>query len=681
MTDQIVIRRREFLGMAAVAAGIAGLHDMTMGAAWAGTKAPEKLGARLVGKLEGPELILDPAKWPKTFKEAPMLAELVKAGKLPPVEQRVPAEPLVIKPLHSIGKYGGTLRRGFTGPGDNECGNRLMCYDKPVFVDYTGFKVVPCVAKGWKVEDGGRTIILYLRKGHKWSDGQPFTADDWMFWFQDVYQDKELVPIPTPEFSINNKPGRLEKVDDFAVAFKFEDPFYLFLDLLSGFTQIGAGQALGGRDGQLMGPYAPAHYLKQFLPKYSSVDQLNTKAKEAGFDNWAKLFKNKYNYAYNTELPVIAPWKVVSPINKPVWSMERNPYFYEVDTEGNQLPYIDRAVLTLAENLEVLNLRAVAGEFDYQERHTSLAKLPVLLENQKKGDYSVRLDPGKGADAAIHFNMSYEGDPEVVKWINNKDFRHALSMGLERDQFNEIFCLGMGEVRSLAPADGLPCSLPKEWATKWVKYEPKRANQLLDKIGLSKKDTEGYRLRTDGKGRLRIELLCAGGQQTFPQQMEMAKEHWKKVGVWADVKELERSAAFARIHSNDYQIFIWSAAGAEILPVFPTNLAPVTTIYTWTGPLYGKWYASGGKAGKKPTSSEMLRFMDLWTKAPGVPREEFIKIHQEEQWSMPTTALSPANLGVRVVKNTLGNTPAQQANVQSARTPGSSHLETFFFKS
>src|SRR5439155_1002795 len=142
----------------------------------------------------------------------------------------------------------------------------------------------------------------------------------------------------------------------------------------------------------------------------------------------------------NNELPVMTPWKTVSAINTPTWSMERNPYFWAVDTAGNQLPYIDRITMTLAENTEVANLRAIAGEYDIQERHMGLAKLPVFLENAKKGNYTVHLDPAlNGSDATIHIGNSYEGDPEIAKLLKNKDFRHAPSLGIDRDQLNDAF--------------------------------------------------------------------------------------------------------------------------------------------------------------------------------------------------------------------------------------------------
>ena len=195
------LTRREFLELATVTAAGVALPNSVVGAAQAPAappqppKAPAKLGAQLIGKLEGPEIIRDPAKFPKTFKEAPMLAELVKAGKLPPVEQRLP-EPtdlMVVKPLKEIGKYGGRWRRGFTGPADNENGNRIVSTDKILMFDYTGNKVTPSLVKDWRQSDDGKVTAIFLRKGLKWSDGQPFTADDFLFWYEDIYQKKDLV--------------------------------------------------------------------------------------------------------------------------------------------------------------------------------------------------------------------------------------------------------------------------------------------------------------------------------------------------------------------------------------------------------------------------------------------------------------------------------------------------------
>ena len=436
--------------------GLVGTLAMSAGEALAQT-APAKIGSSLIGKLEGPEIILDAKAFPKTFKEAPILDAQVKAGKLPAVDKRLPEQSqlFVVKPLQEIGKYGGNWRRAFTGPADHENGNRINSIDKILTFDYTGTKIIPSLARDWKVSDDGKTTTIYLRKGAKWSDGKPLTADDFMFWYEDIYLNKNIVPTPFFEFQINGKDGKMRKVDDYTVAFEFPEPYAFFVYQLAGSTGIGAGLATRGAFQNWGGAYAPAHYLKQFLPKYSSEEAANKKAKELGFDNWVSLLRNRYSWALNPELPVMTPWRTVSPINTPTWSMERNPYFWAVDTAGNQLPYIDRITMTLAENAEVANLRAIAGEYDIQERHMHLAKLPVFLENAKKGNYTVHLDPGlNGTDAAIHVGNSYEGDPEIAKLLRNKDFRHALALGIDRDQLNEAFWLGVGSPGSVAPAPG-----------------------------------------------------------------------------------------------------------------------------------------------------------------------------------------------------------------------------------
>jgi peptide/nickel transport system substrate-binding protein len=363
---------------------------------------------------------------------------LVKAGQIPPVAERIGQDPVVLKPVHSVGKYGGTWRRGFTGPADFWNGYR--CCSGPgtlLFWDYTGDTPVPNIAKGCELQDNGRTLILHLRRGMKWSDGYPFTADDFLFWYEDMYSNKELVPLPSSVMMVNGKPGELSKVDAYTVMFKFPEPYYMLPDVLAGSTPLG-GQSHQGLYG--MGGYAPAHYLKPFHPKYASKDDLDKMVKESKFDNWVRLFLFKNDWALNPELPVFSPWKTVFPINTPTWTLERNPYSTWVDTERNQLPYIDRVVLTLAENLEVLNLRAIAGEYDLQERHVDLGKVPVILENQQRGGYKFSLDPGDyGGDMIIKFNLSYAAATELAKWFNTADFRRALALGIDREQINETF--------------------------------------------------------------------------------------------------------------------------------------------------------------------------------------------------------------------------------------------------
>ncbi|HEY0417918.1 MAG TPA: ABC transporter substrate-binding protein, partial [Acetobacteraceae bacterium] len=485
----------------------------------------------LVGRLEGPAIITDPALLPKHFGEAPALAEQVRAGKLPPVEARIPAEPMVIQPLRETGKYGGTWRRGFIGPGDSENGNRLRSGDKLIFFDASGTKLAPSVAKGWEVSEDGKRTTIFLRRGMKWSDGAPFTADDFVFWYEDMLANRDIVAAPPPEFMAGGKVGRIVKLDETTVAFDFDTPYFLFIRLLAGDTLMGGGQSRLQSDGQSYGPYAPAHYLKQFLPKYSSAEVLNAQARSSGAQSWLDLFKQKSDWRLNRELPTLSAWVMTSPINTTQWVLERNPYFYAIDSAGNQLPYIDRIVLTLSENPDVINLRAIAGEYDYQERFIDLAKLPVLVENAKRSGYKVHLDPGfNGGDSVLFPNLTYKGDPEIARWLGNADFRRALSLGIDREQLNETFWLGLGTAGSAIPDPIMPESPGEAWRGKWSKYDPARANKMLDAIGLAKKDGEGFRLRGDNGQRLRIEVTVAQTlSPTWPQQMEMIAQHWRRI--------------------------------------------------------------------------------------------------------------------------------------------------------
>jgi len=676
-------------------AGLVLLGALAMGSgaavAQSATPASAKIGSSLIGKLQGPEIILDAKAFPKAFKEAPMLAEQVKAGKLPAVEKRLPeaSQLFVVKPLDQIGKYGGNWRRAFTGPADHENGNRINSADKILTFDYTGTRIIPSLARDWKVSDDGKTTTIYLRKGARWSDGKPFTADDFMFWYEDIYLNKNIVPTPFFEFQIDGKDGKMKKIDDYTVAFEFPEPYTYFVYQLAGSTAIGAGFATRGGFQNFGGAYAPAHYLKQFLPKYSSEEAANKKAKDLGFDSWVSLLKMKYSWALNNELPTMTPWKTVSPINTPTWSMERNPYFWAVDTAGNQLPYIDKITMTLAENTEVANLRAIAGEYDIQERHMHLSKLPVFLENAKKGNYTVHLDPGfNGSDVAIHIGNSYVADPEISKLLKNKDFRHALALGIDRDQLNEAFWLGVGSAGSVAPSPDTIYSPGPEWNKKWGVLDLKQANELLDKVGLTKKDADGYRLRTDGKGRLRLEMITVGGQFVpYTQVGEMIKQQWKKIGIDLDVKELERNLAFTRDNGSENQMITWANDGSEMLFLFPRHALPVDAAESHMGMAFAKWYASKGTAGTKPDDPEMIRAFDLFRNAFGMKEEDRIKagkeiwkIIVEQTWSIGTVGQSPAFMGVRLVKNNMGNVPERQVNAQHARTPHTSMPITFYFK-
>jgi peptide/nickel transport system substrate-binding protein len=658
-------------------------------AAEATSEGPPVMASNLVGTIEGPEIVTDPSQFPTSFNEAPMLAEMVANGELPPVEERLPeqSELLVIQPVHEIGQYGGTWRRGFTGPADDQNGHRVAGGDRLLFWHSTRFpEMVPNLAKDWEVGDEGRTITVFLRQGLKWSDGQPFTADDIMFWYEDIYLNDELVPVKSPYFSVNGKVGSLEKVDDFTIQFQFEDPNSLFVEVLGSSVNIFAGNAIQGRNG--MGGFAPKHYLQQFHPTYTDQAELDQMAADEGVDSWVTLFKNKNTWANNPELPVVTPWKTEVPATTENWVLVRNPYYYGVDTEGNQLPYIDTISMQLAENLEVLNLRAIAGEFDYQARHLSLANIPVFLENQEASGYTLHLDPAQhGADGAFMFNTSYQGDPEIAKWLATADFRRALSIAVDRDQINEIIFLGIGVPGSAVVAETSVYNPGPEYRSLWATYEPDKANQMLDELGLTEKDSEGYRLRTDNGERLVIEITTVPAFIQFTQMAELVKEDWAEIGIFANIVEQERSLAFGRRDTNETQIIVWQNDGSDELYLFPDHAIPVLPT-SGMGAGYGRWFASGGAEGVEPTDSEVIKVQEMFASAAGLTPEERIELGKEiwkiavdQVWTMGTVGQSGAFMGVRVVKNNMGNIPSRQFNIQAGQTPNISRPSTFFFRS
>ncbi|MFH1730203.1 MAG: ABC transporter substrate-binding protein [Planctomycetota bacterium] len=614
---------------------------------------------------------------PTAFHEAPELAALVKEGKLPPVDERLPKEPLVVPVVERIGKYGGTWRRAFTGPADGQNIDRLQ-HDHVIYYDLDGYTLVPHIAKSWEVKDGGRVFEFKLRKGMKWSDGHPFTADDFVFAHNDILLDDELVPVKPMWMRPGGKICEITKVDETTFRYTFAESYYVFPDFYG--SAVVAGQSAAGRS--LAGAYAPAHYLKQFHRKYVSEQELKKKVKEAGLDNWVQLLKQRSAADLNRNLPVVGPWKMVEPITGQLFTLERNPYYWAVDPEGNQLPYIDRITMHLTQNLEVLNLRAIRGDIDMQHRHIQLAKVPVLKQNADQGNYRVLFWRSQsGSACGIFLNQTYEADPEVGRWFRNKDFRIALSHGVDREAINELVFLGTGTPRAFLCAPDSPYYPGPEYENLYATLDPKKANAVLDRIGLAKKDGEGFRLRSDGKGPLVLTVAVTGDAFfDYPGAAELLAEQWAKIGLKIHVSVEERSVSGARGVANEQQITLWET-GASDAPFFT---APVGTGCAYA-PMIGAWYDSGGEKGVEPTGI-FRQMLDLYEKSLVLPPEQRIELgrklwglHAENLFVIGTVGRSPAFNGVVVVKNNFRNVPDEAPNNSLLQNPGPARPEQFFF--
>jgi len=336
----------------------------------------------LIGKLEGPEVVTDAAKWPKSFKEAPQLAELVKAGKLPPVAERIGQDPLVIKPLQSIGKYGGTWRAGFTGRRTSGTASDAARPGPPDVLGLHGRQGPAEPGRGLEMQDGGKAWLVHLRRGMKWSDGKPFTADDFVFWFEDIYRNKDLVPTPSATLAINGKQGVIEKVDTHTVRYKFAEPYFMLP------TCWPAPPARGPDVGVPRAGRLRAGPLPETVPsEVREGEELDKKAKDAKFDSWVRYFLNRNDWATTPTSRTVAV-EDGDPINTATWTLERNPYSVFVDTAGNQLPTSTGRADARGKPGSAQPARDRGGvRLCVAARRSRQA--PVLLENQQKGNYKV----------------------------------------------------------------------------------------------------------------------------------------------------------------------------------------------------------------------------------------------------------------------------------------------------
>lgn len=612
------------------------------------------------------------------YKEAPMLAEMVAAGELPNVDERLPEEPLVEEAAEGVGQYGGTLRRAFLGPSDHNNYVRVV-YDALVRFSPDGSEVIPHIAKGWESNDDFSEWTVYLRPGAKWSDGEPLTADDVMFWYNDILLNEELSPSPSGWMvNADGSTATVEKIDDYTVKWTFGQPNTAFLLDLA--NKDGADLSIGNL------AYAPAHYLKQFHPAYADADALQAMVDEAGFENWVQLFTLKALPQTNADRPTTAAWAPDnSTVADQVFVLKRNPYYVGVDVEGNQLPYIDEVRFTFFADKEALNLAAVSGELDFQARHINMSNYPVLKENEDKGGYHVVTWPTfGGSDAVIMFNQTYQNDPAVGELLRNKDFRVALSYALDREAIKELAFLGLGEARQGVPAPNHPYYPGDEYAYKYTEHDPDQANALLDSIGMTERDADGFRLMPNGEPLdIEIQVIPAFGNWTDVGQL--AVEQWADVGVKAHVEVRERALGFQMRDTNDLMTEIWN----EDTTGFPFSgqpkMDPRSDPALTFGPLFRKWYQTNGAEGMEPPD-EIKKLVEIIDegKISGRDRQielaqELFKIWADNIWEVGTVGLTPMIQGVVVVNNDLHNVPATAGNDWPLRTPGDTRPETYYF--
>ena len=608
-------------------------------------------------------------------KEAPGLAKLVSEGKLPPLPQRLPAAPMVVQ-AEKLGVYGGTLRRGARGSSDHNGILRMVGNQGLVRWNMAFTEVLPNVAEKWDVNANSTEFTFYLRKGMKWSDGKPFTADDIVFSIEDCAKNTELFKAAPTTLVIANRPAQVVKVDDVTVKFTFASPYALFLEQLA--TPLGQYPTL-----------FPKHYCSQFHPKFNT--NVAAQAKAANMSDWAALFRSKCGDVEiparwgNAEKPVLDPWVVTEAYSGGVTRvvMERNAYFWQVDQAGQQLPYIDRINFSIAQDVESLMLDALSGKLDLQDRHIdSLQNKPTLSQNMQKGGYRlVELVSSLSNQVQIYFNMTHK-DAKMREMFANKAFRQALSLGINRKEIIDLVYLGQSEPFQAGPRPSHPWYHEK-LARQFTNQDVKQANEILDRLGYSKRDAQKFRLRPDGQRVFfSIDVIPTLNPDSV-DTLELVKRHWVDIGVDMKVNTLERALYYTRGDSNDHDAAVWPGTGGLDPMLDPRDYFAQHTQGSRYAIPWAQWYVSAGKDGQEPPESQKQRFK-LFDEARATSdlkkRGEAMKrVFDLAADAFETVGVCLAVNTFGIVKNNLQNVPKSYPNAWSWPNPGPALPQQFFF--
>lgn len=609
-------------------------------------------------------------------KEAPELTKLVKAGKLPPLEKRLPANPMVVQPHERLGTYGGQW--DLFGDSPPPGGGAEVYYEWLVRWSPDWTKVLPNVAESWEIADDGRKYTFHLRQGIKWSDGEPFTTDDIDFAYNDVVLNKELFSAPPSFFVTGGKPATLEVVDDHTFRFVFTTPNGLFLERLA------------SNEAHVL-TICAKHYLKEFHPKYNkNIDELLKKEK---VDNWYELFADRggsqgwIGNIWQRQVPLLTAWHTteISQQNTRM-VLERNPYYWKTDPKGRQLPYLDRIVRQVIPDQEAALLRAVDGEFDflpptfYNPNLGTPKNKPVFASNRAKGHYEFvdGLDSTMNK-TVIALNLT-NPDRNLQEVFRNRDFRIGLSYAINRKEIIAAVYQRQGEPWQAAPRKESEF-YHKQLATQYTSYNVDMANQHLDKSGYTKRDSSGFRLGPNGK-RISFQMDVITEEPTQIDALQLVKRYWERVGVKMDLYSIDRSLYYTRKEANKHQASVWTGDGGMrdgmVDPrwYFPAN-SESNFALSWV-----TWYTTRGEDGEKPPDGarrQMALYDQIGKTVDAERRQELfmqiLQIAADEFWVMGTV-LPVGTYGVK--RTDLHNVPKSMIASWRYPTPGPTYPEQYF---
>ena len=576
----------------------------------------------------GPEQAAQEA--PYEGKEAPELAARVAAGELPPLASRLPSQPFVVQAVEEIGRYGGDWRQVHVGAADR-MQNMYLIQEHLGRWNRDHTKVIPSVARSWEWSPDGRAITFHLREGMRWSDGDDFDADDFVFWYEDMIKHPALSDrLSDHQLRVGGELADLEKIDQYTFSITFSAPNYIFEEVLPSYE---------------FEPIYPSHYLKRFHPKYASKAQIDSAMKADGAAVWKDWFWLKFYFMspQSVDTPVIWAWTQTNAMDQPLHVLERNPYYWKVDEEGRQLPYVDRVARSLMPSPEAMLLKIIAGEVDYQSRRiASVNNRTVLVENQQRGQYRVVPAGNAGGNAGALFLNYWQDDEYKMRLYDDLRFRIALSVAIDRNQINDLLLKGLGNPGNSLLALGSPL-YDEKWARAHAEYDPERANGILDELGLVERDADGYRLRADNGERLSMVVnLYTPGVAFGVEMTELVKKYWSEVGLELSIRPMERSLWHAARQAYGFDLSSYSFGGDT--PGRPSYvLAPQLYFahnqYVYFGQKWADWLMTNGERGEEAPPGAR-RLYEIYKQIPSVPTlegrqkllREAYQIHSDNLW-------------------------------------------------
>jgi peptide/nickel transport system substrate-binding protein len=573
-----------------------------------------------------------------TYKQSPMLDAAVASGALPPVEERLPEDPIVIEPYESIGVHGGTasvFEGGVTllnPPGGAFRVGPQLQLNKPNYVESGEFS------------DGGRTLTIQLRPGVKWSDGHPLTSDDFEFDLIHIEFNSQLTPVVTPML----QGASIEKHGPYRFSFHFAEPQPLFLKKLAhtGYNYV-----------------APAHFMKRYHPAFIDEAELTHIADSLGVEDWRKLFEvvNNVNDLLVFHTPVMSPFMVIDKSSTRS-RFERNPYYPFVDPAGNQLPYIDYLETQKVESAEIKAAKASTGQITFSGRQFVTADIALFKSFEGENGYTTYIWPRPyGSDVVFQFNLTHPNE-RLRTVFQDVRFRRAMSMAIDRDEINDIVYMGKAVPRQLTVVPSSRYFEP-EFARAYADFDTAAANRLFDEIGLVDVTGDGIREGTDGEA-LSFTLEYTLGETPKQETVELVTAQWREVGMQVNRKQISAALQATRVNAGLMDMSIWHAdRNADILfPIEPFWYVPM---HVGQEPLlfsrWARWYLSRGTKGLEPPANvkQLIQWWEVLRQTPDLEEriemgKNILRSQAENVWSIGVLGLGPHPV---VVKNSLKNVP------------------------